>query len=186
LILFNFSDTTFFIPPHTAVAFSFTLFQTFEIVFFIPLNTFLIPFHNASAFSLTTSQFLYNATPIAINAPIATTTTPIGLAVIAAFNAHCAAVATPYPADNAQCAAVYAAITAPLETVIAFFNPITITSAFSTAVHVITIALYNVTAPTIPAITGENVFNTEITPAAEFIANESALHNVGIVTFASV
>ena len=56
----------------------------------------------------TVSQLLYNATPAAIRPPIAKTSRPIGLAFMAAFHAHCAAVTAVVAAVLASVAAAIA------------------------------------------------------------------------------
>jgi hypothetical protein len=56
----------------------------------------------------------------------------------------------------------------------------------STTFAAATAILYAVTAPAIPAITGESVLAADITPEAIFITAASELHKFGTTTFASV
>ena len=56
----------------------------------------------------------------------------------------------------------------------------------STTFAAVTAILYAVTAPAIPAITGDSVLAADITPDAMFSTIDSELQSVGSITFASV
>ena len=125
-------ETVFFTPLNTVVAacptllffiespISLTLFVTASFAFvnapviasFMLLNVSFIFAQNSASFSLTLSQFLYNATPAAINPAISVTIRIIGHKFITAFNAVCATVIPPVVAVAAVVAAVCAAVAA--------------------------------------------------------------------------
>ena len=169
-MLFSFSDTAFFTPPHNSDVFSLTPFHivdtfslTADIPFFIFSNPAFIPSHALVTIALTFSHRLiqkfrnpsdlfHNTINAPTNAPIATMTIPIGFAVIATFNAHCAAVEI----------------------------PITTFLAVSAAFHNITAPLYVIIAPATAPITGDNASITDIAPLAKSIAVDNASQNVDI------